>query len=69
MAWKNSYDKTQRENWVNGVYTVTVLFLKKKAYKKQKNHTIGRIVDIFIAFIHYTLYIIDFFIIQKVNIQ
>ena len=31
MAWKNSYDKTQRENWVNGVYTVTVLFLKKKA--------------------------------------
>ena len=45
-------------------YTQSLFFFKKK-----KNHTIGRIVDIFIAFIHYTLYIIDFFIIQKVNIQ
>lgn len=37
MAWKNSYDKTQREKQVNDVYTGTVLFLKKSIEKMEKS--------------------------------
>lgn len=36
MAWKNSYDKTQREKQVNDVYTGTVLFFKKEHRKNGK---------------------------------